>query len=212
MHNKSLTKKEKEFLTNHISKTSNFYGLPKRHKSKQIKNAVETQKSEYIEIPNPSDLKFRPFVAGPSCTTSRLSKLIDILLQPFLNKIKSYIKDNIDFLNSIPEKIDPNTLITTFDVTNLYSNIPHELGKQTISFWIDKHPDTLHPRFYKIFIIEGIETILNDNSFQFNKFNYIQTLGTAMGTKMAPTYATLTQAYLEENIYEIIGKKYGNDI
>ena len=24
---------------------------------------------------------------------------------------------------------------------------------------------------------------------------------------MAPTYATLTQAYLEENLYEIIGKK-----
>ena len=33
-----------------------------------------------------------------------------------------------------------------------------------------------------------------------------------MGTKMAPTYTTLTKAYLEENLYEIIGKKYGNDI
>ena len=29
---------------------------------------------------------------------------------------------------------------------------------------------------------------------------------------MVVTYATLTLAYLEENIYEIIGKKYGNDI
>ena len=28
-----------------------------------------------------------------------------------------------------------------------------------------------------------------------------------MRTKMAPTYATLTLAYLEENLYEIIGKK-----
>ena len=33
-----------------------------------------------------------------------------------------------------------------------------------------------------------------------------------MGTKMAPTYATLTLAYLEKNLYEKIGKKYGNDI
>ena len=33
-----------------------------------------------------------------------------------------------------------------------------------------------------------------------------------MGTRMAPTYTTLTLAYLEENLYEIIGKKYGNDI
>ena len=27
-----------------------------------------------------------------------------------------------------------------------------------------------------------------------------------MGTKMVPTYATLTLAYLEQNLYEIIGK------
>ena len=31
-----------------------------------------------------------------------------------------------------------------------------------------------------------------------------------MGTKLAPTYATLTLSYLEENLYEIIGKKYNN--
>ena len=27
-----------------------------------------------------------------------------------------------------------------------------------------------------------------------------------MGAKMTPTYATLTLAYLEENIYEVVGK------
>ena len=106
----------------------------------------------------------------------------------------------------MPEKIDPYTLIGTFDITNLYNNIPHELRKQAISFWIDKYPDILHPRFNKKFIIEGIEIILNNNFFQFNNINDIQTLGTAMGTKMVPTYATLTQAYLEENLYKIIGK------
>ena len=33
-----------------------------------------------------------------------------------------------------------------------------------------------------------------------------------MGTKMALTYAAITLVYLEENLYEIIDKKYGNDI
>ena len=47
-----------------------------------MKNAVEAHKSEYIEIPDLSDLKFRPIVAVPSCPTKRLSKLIDMLLQP----------------------------------------------------------------------------------------------------------------------------------
>ena len=33
-----------------------------------------------------------------------------------------------------------------------------------------------------------------------------------MGTKMAPKYAIITLAFLEEDLYEIIGKKYGNSI
>ena len=113
----------------YISITNNFYTLPKIHTSKQIKKNVQTENFEYIEIPNPINVKFRPIAAGLSRPSSRLSKLINILLHSFLNKIKSYIKDNIDFLNCITEKIDPNTLIATCDVTNLYSSIPHELGK-----------------------------------------------------------------------------------
>ena len=57
--------------------TSNFQGLPKIHKSEKIKIAVVTQKSEYIEIPGPSDLKFRPIAPGPSCPINRHRKLID---------------------------------------------------------------------------------------------------------------------------------------
>ena len=128
IHNESLTAKEKDSLTIYGSIISNFNGLQKIHKSKQIK-----------KIPN-SDLKFRPILARPSYPTSRLSKLMDILLHPFQNKMKSYIRDSIDFLNSIPEKIDSNTLIVTIDDTNICSNILPELGKQAISFWIDKFP------------------------------------------------------------------------
>lgn len=206
-----LTKKEKDYLINFNSKTSNFYGLPKIHKSKEIKYAIETQKAEYIEIPNPKDLKFRPIIAGPACPTNRLSNLTDILIQPFLQKVKSYVKDDIHFLNLLPNKTESETLLATFDVTSLYSNIPHELGKQAIKYWIQRHPEILHPRFNEDFIIDSLDLILKNNSFQFNNNNYIQILGTAMGTKMAPAYATLTLAYLEETLYTNIEQKYGNE-
>ena len=75
--------------------------------------------------------------------------------------------------------------------TNLYSNIDHELGKQAILFWIEKYSETLHPRFNKKFITDDIELILNNNFFQIDNINYIKILGTAMGTKMAPTYTIL---------------------
>ena len=77
----------------------------------------------------------------------------------------------MQFLNSIPLKIDSNTLIVTFDITNLYSKIPHELEIKAISFWIDKYPKILHSRFIKKFITEGIELILNSNPFHFDNRN-----------------------------------------
>ena len=45
IHNETLAKKEKFFLTKYIPKTNNFYRLPKIHMSKEIKIALETQKS-----------------------------------------------------------------------------------------------------------------------------------------------------------------------
>ena len=82
-----------------------------------------------------------------------------------------------------------------FGVTNLYRNIPDELEKKANSFWIEKSPDTLHPRFNNKLITNSIEQILNNNSFLFDKINYIQTRGTAKGTKMTSTYTTLTLVY-----------------
>ena len=55
--------------------------------------------------------------------------------------------------------------MVTFDITNLQSNIPHELGKQAISFWIEKYPETLHPTFNKDSITGGIELILKKYLF-----------------------------------------------
>ena len=44
----NLTKREKEYLLSFSYNTSNFYGLPKIHKSKLIQNAIKEQQSMYI--------------------------------------------------------------------------------------------------------------------------------------------------------------------
>ncbi|MCG7874810.1 MAG: GIY-YIG nuclease family protein [Candidatus Thiodiazotropha endolucinida] len=201
---KNLTKNEIDFLLKFDSKTSTFYGLPKIHKSKIIHDACNIHKSEYVEVLNPDDLQFRPIVAGPRCETSHLSSLLDVLLKPFLTKIESYLKDGIHFLNSIPKKVSENTRLISFDIVSLYSNIPHGLGLEAISFWLDRYPDLIADRFNKSFIIEALKIILENNIFSFNKDYFKQTKGTAMGTKVAPTYATLVLAFLEEKLYEKI--------
>ena len=75
-----LTKAEKLYLTNIFLSTSNFYGLPKVHKSKQINEAIQQQNNEYIEIYEPDSFTVRPIVGGPNCPTRPLSQLIDIIL------------------------------------------------------------------------------------------------------------------------------------
>ena len=115
-----LLKEEQDFLTKFSFSTSNFYGLPKIHKSKIIQEAIQVQNSEYVKIYEPPDLTLRPIVAGPNCPTRRLSNLVDILLKPFLIYIKSYIKDNLDFLAKCSRENKWDTILTTFDVVGLY--------------------------------------------------------------------------------------------
>ena len=203
-----LTDKEKDFLTKFENRSSLFYGLPKIHKSEEIINAVRTQNQLYVKILRPRDLKFRPIIAGPSCPTHRLSNLIDILLKPFLEHTKSYIRDDIDFLTKLPTKIKEHESFVTFDISSLYSNITHELGLEAIHYWLHTHPESLHPRIPHEFITDSLKIILENNSFSFGTQNYLQIQGTAMGTKMAPTYANLTLAFLEETLYNNMQAQY----
>lgn len=207
-HKAELTHKEYDYLVNFTCNTSNFYGLPKIHKSKEINQACTTSTSNYVELEAPKNLTFRPIVAGPSCETHRLSNLLDILLQPYAKHIKSYIKDTKDFLQKLPTEIPENSILVSFDVVNLYSNIPHELGLEAIKFWLNKFPEELPNRISKEFILKGIQFILENNSFCFNDTYFLQRKGTAMGSKFAPIYATLVLAYLEEKLYEKAAQEF----
>lgn len=206
-----LTEKEEDYLTDYEYKESNFYGLPKIHKSTKIKDAIKVQCSEYIRCPHPDDITFRPIVGGPSAPTQRLSNLLDILLKPLCTDVKSYVKDDLDFLRHLPEKINKNSKFITFDVINLYSNISNSLGLNAMEYWINRIPEKINNRFLKEFILEAAEIVLTNNTFTFNGKHFKQIKGTAMGTKMAPTYATLTLGYLEEKMYKEINRLFNEE-
>ena len=208
---KEITRNERNYLLDFECKSSMFYGLPKIHKSKLINKECTQIDGEYLELLDPEDLTFRPIVAGPACETHRLSNLIDILLKLFISKVQSYVRDDIDFLKYVP-KIEPqNTLLVSFDIVSLYTNISHDLGIEAINNWLTKYPELIHERFSKEFILESIKIILENNNFYFNDKMYTQVRGTAMGTKFAPTYATLVLAYLEEKLYVQTEIKYGKE-
>ena len=57
-----------------------------------------------------------------------------------------------------------------------------------------------------------MDIILKNNTFQFNEQYFIQTSGTAMGTKVAVVYASLSLGFLEEKMYKIMDDKFGIEI
>ncbi|XP_029647711.1 uncharacterized protein LOC115221649 [Octopus sinensis] len=125
-----------------------------------------------------------------------------ILLKPFLNYIKSYIRDNLDMLNHLPEKVKEETVLVRFDVINLYTNISHNYGIEATQDWLDKYPEETPGRINKDFIIESITVILQSNHLMFDTSVYRQKPGIAMGTRAAPTTTNLTMSYLEITIYQ----------
>ena len=49
---------------------------------------------EYVEVLEPSDLKLKPIVAGPTCPTRPLRDLLDKILKAFVFYVKSYVRNN----------------------------------------------------------------------------------------------------------------------
>ena len=75
----------------------------------------------------------RPIIAEPQCVTSRLSDFIDKLLRPYLQKVKSYLRDDIEFLTKMPRRADKRHKFLTFDISSMYTNIDNNLGQEARS-------------------------------------------------------------------------------
>ena len=108
------------------------------------------------------------------------------------------------FLNKIPNKFAEHECLVTLDVSNMYTNIDNDLGLCAIQYWLQQHPELLMSNLQRDLIIEALYIILKYNAFTSNETDYVQTRGTAMGTKVAPTYITRVMGYLENTRYDTI--------
>ena len=108
-----------------------------------------------------------------------MNKLIDIFLKPFLLHLKNYVEDNLHFLSKSSGENYEDTLLVTFDVDNLYTNIPHTSVLKALNYWLENQPESLHARFNKEFVLEWEKFILQNNNMKFNNEFSNQIKGTA---------------------------------
>lgn len=66
-------------------------------------------------------------------------------------------------------------------------------------------------RFKTEFIIKSLKIILKENTFNFDGKIHRQIKGTAMGTKVAPSYANLVMGYLEKIMYTKVCETFDQD-
>ncbi len=148
-----LTKSEKDAIIDDDWATSNFYVLPKINKSATVVSEISKAQKECVEMNMPTDLKSRPIVSGPKSVTQGISKLLEKILTPLVTTLRSFIKDERDFLRKFPKNINKDSRIVCCDVVSLYTSIPNELGLKAIEFWIGKLRHLLPNCFSKDFIL-----------------------------------------------------------
>ena len=142
----------------------------------------------------------RPIISGCDGPTERISSFLDHILQPIAQAQKSYLKDTTQFINFIEKRTVPkNAILVSMDVNSLYTNIPQEEGIYTVckayeSFYKNDTPIPTHS------LAGLLRLILQENSFQFKEKNYLQTHGTAMGTKVAVSFANIFMSAVEREI------------
>ena len=87
----------------------------------------------------------------------------------------------------------------TLDVSFLYTNIPHEDRIQACKSFLEKDGISTE----RITEIEELmKLVLENNHFKFDGKHYLQKLGTAMGSSMAPSYASLFMGKFEEDFLQ----------
>ena len=141
----------------------------------------------------------RPIVSGSGGPTEEISQFVDNFIGPLVPLSESYIRDSTHMINILNRfNMLSDMILCTLDITSLYTNILHNEGIQSIKEFlaIYRHTNDLPHNSY---IIELLEVVLTNNYFDFNGKHYHQIAGTAMGTKLAPSYANLFMTKFEKS-------------
>ena len=167
-----------EYLKPENPKAGRFYLLPKIHKAN-----------------NPG----RPIVSANGTPTEKISEFVDFHLRPHVENLPSYIKDTTHYLKEMESMNPPppDTILVSMDVTSLYTNIPHDDGIEACKEVWDTRITLIPPTEC---LVQLLTLVLKCNNFIFNDIHYLQVNGTAMGTKMAPSYANIFMGKLEKHI------------
>lgn len=201
----SISKAQHRFLTPPDNpRPRHFYTLPKIHKD------TNTWPVPHVIPPG------RPIVSGCNSESAAVEQYIDYYLNPIASSTPSYLRDSTHLKAFLSQMhIKDTDILFTLDIESLYTNIPIYDGIQRIKEALTNNPQPKRPDNY---ILKLLEITLTRNDFQFDTQFFLQTKGTAMGKKYAPSFANIYMHFWEQlatssfHLQPVFWKRYIDDI
>ena len=197
-----ITRSELRFLAPPPSPRPRHFGiLPKIHKS---------------SWPCSSMPPGRPIVADVSSINSNAARLVDHFLQPLVQSQASFLRDSHHLLAVLHScSLSVNSLLASFDVRSLYTNVPIEEGLRRVQRAFLQQPNPDRPDRQ---LLDLLSTSLSSNDFVFEDQSWLQVKGVAMGKAFGAAFANIylgeweTLALNRASHQPTLWKRYQDDI
>ena len=178
----------KKYLVPKLAKPGRLKGNPKLHKKKR---------------------PLRTIVNGIGTPTEKMAEVAEFQLNEYVEQSPSYIKDTTDFLRKLDKinvKLPTGAILFCFDVEKLYPSIPREEGLQACEEALSHRSNQA---FSSEAVMEMIRAVLDNNAFQFNRREYIQKDGVAIGSRLGRNYACAYMRKWDEALAKFEKTAYG---
>jgi len=177
---KNIFSSSNENLINMNPLAPRLYGLPKLHK------------------PN---ITIRPVVSHFTAPCHKLGYKLNNLFRNYTSFKPTYtVSNSYELCEKIKTvQVPPNARLISFDVTNLFTNVPVHESKQLVQ---DILNESSCDKLVKDEFMILFDTCLKQNYFRFNNVFYKQLHGLSMGSPISPLVADIFMNYLETKIFD----------
>lgn len=140
----------------------------------------------------------RPVVSYINSPTRELSINLNSMFKQLTNfKPENNLNNSLDLVQKLNKKTPDNSILVSFDIKSMFSNIPTNECLILIDEILQK--SNINP-IIATEILSCFETCLSQTYFQFNNKFYLQHTGLPMGSPLSPLLADIFMSYIENKI------------
>ena len=142
-------------------------------------------------------VKTRLLVCSRDTVFYNTAKHLTQVLSPLGKTAKSFISDSKAFCNKLTEISNPGPIIS-YDVVDLFTNVPRDEALQALRQRLDNLPEPLDTKLTTESIISLTSSCINSTYFTWGDVIYEQIHGLPMGSPLSPILTEIYMTDLEE--------------